>query len=111
MCTTNLYGVLHHRGERDAEPTDLEEHGRVGFLAEAVEADARSDGRISRAERVKLVPKAGSSNTLSAGFLAFAKPTYSIQRHPSLNREPCEQSKKPEHISCVRKLVRKLVGA
>ena len=71
----------------------------------------KSDGCISRAERVKLVPKAGSSNTLSAGFLAFAKPTYSIQRHPSLNREPCEQSKKPEHISCVRKLVRKLVGA
>ena len=29
----------------------------------------KSDGCIMRAERMKLVPKAGSSNTLSAGFL------------------------------------------
>ena len=41
-----LYGVLHHRGERDAEPTHLEEHGRVGLLAEAIEADARGPEEV-----------------------------------------------------------------
>ena len=41
-----LYGVLHHRGERDAEPTHLEEHGRVGLLAEAIEADARGPEKV-----------------------------------------------------------------
>ena len=41
-----LYGVLHHRSERDAEPTDLEEHGGVRFLAEAIEADARGPEEI-----------------------------------------------------------------
>ena len=38
--------MLHHRGERDAEPTDLEEHGRVGLLAVAIEADARGPEEV-----------------------------------------------------------------
>ena len=36
-----LYGVFHHCGERDAEPTHLQEHRRVRLLAETVEAHAR----------------------------------------------------------------------
>ena len=41
-----LYGVLHHRGERNAEPTDLEEHRSIGLLAEAIEADARGPEEV-----------------------------------------------------------------
>ena len=38
--------MLHHRSERDAEPTDLEEHRSIGFLAVAIEADARGPEEV-----------------------------------------------------------------
>ena len=38
--------MLHERGERDAEPTHLQEHGGVGLLAEAVEAHARGPEEV-----------------------------------------------------------------